>query len=149
MLGLKWKHVNLDAATMKVDQRVWHQNEGCPKSEDSRCTLGVGDLVERYCANSPAWGRIPSDAPTSPSGTGSARAPSRRRKIAGHGDLVTTGEYTFVAPERQNELTRRIQQRLAKAGKTREAVTLSLPPELPRTACDGQDPAPLATTLIQ
>jgi hypothetical protein len=28
-----------------------------------------------------------------------------------------TGEYTFVAPERQNELTRRIQQRLVAAGK--------------------------------
>jgi hypothetical protein len=28
-------------------------------------------------------------------------------KIAGHSDLEMTGEYTFVAPERQNELTRR------------------------------------------
>ena len=36
-------------------------------------------------------------------------------KIAGHSDLEMTGEYTFVAPERQNELTRRIQQKLAKA----------------------------------
>jgi hypothetical protein len=34
-------------------------------------------------------------------------------KIAGHADLEMTGEYTFVAPERQNELTRRIQQKLA------------------------------------
>jgi hypothetical protein len=37
-------------------------------------------------------------------------------KIAGHADLEMTGEYTFVAPERQNELTRRIQEKLAKAG---------------------------------
>ncbi len=36
-------------------------------------------------------------------------------KIAGHSDLEMTGEYTFVAPERQNELTRRIQWKLAKA----------------------------------
>ena len=31
-------------------------------------------------------------------------------KIGGHSDLEMTGEYTFVAPERQNELTRRIQE---------------------------------------
>src|SRR5882757_9588630 len=34
-------------------------------------------------------------------------------KIAGHSDLEMTGEYTFVTPERQNELTRRIQEKLA------------------------------------
>ena len=37
-------------------------------------------------------------------------------KIAGHSDLEMTGEYTFVTPERQNELTRRIQEKLAEAG---------------------------------
>jgi integrase len=37
-------------------------------------------------------------------------------KIAGHSDLEMTGEYTFVTPERQNELTRRIQQKLTQAG---------------------------------
>ena len=42
-------------------------------------------------------------------------------KIAGHSDLEMTSEYTFVAPERQNELTRRIQQKLAKAA-TEKAV---------------------------
>ena len=39
-------------------------------------------------------------------------------KIAGHRDLEMTSEYTFVAPERQNELTRRIQQRIADAEKS-------------------------------
>jgi Phage integrase family len=34
-------------------------------------------------------------------------------KIAGHSDLEMTGEYTFVTPERQNELTRRIQKKLS------------------------------------
>jgi hypothetical protein len=33
-------------------------------------------------------------------------------KIAGHSDLEMTGEYTCVSPERQNELTRRIQEKL-------------------------------------
>ena len=36
-------------------------------------------------------------------------------KIAGHSDLEMTGEYTCVSPERQNELTRRIQRRLRDA----------------------------------
>jgi len=36
-------------------------------------------------------------------------------KIAGHSDLEMTSQYTFVALERQNELTKRIQTRLAKA----------------------------------
>jgi hypothetical protein len=38
-------------------------------------------------------------------------------KITGHRDLEITGEYTFVADERQNELTRRIQKKVAGAAK--------------------------------
>ena len=30
VLGLKWKHIDLDAATIKVEQRVWHQDVGRP-----------------------------------------------------------------------------------------------------------------------
>jgi integrase len=44
VLGLKWKHVNLDAATIKIEQRVWHQEIGRPKSDSSRRLLGIGDL---------------------------------------------------------------------------------------------------------
>lgn len=47
VLGLTWKHVNLDAGTIKIVQRVWHQDVGKPKSEDSKRVLGIGDLVER------------------------------------------------------------------------------------------------------
>ena len=39
VLGLMWKHVNLDAATIKIEQRVWHQDVGRPKSEDSKRIL--------------------------------------------------------------------------------------------------------------
>lgn len=42
-------------------------------------------------------------------------------KIAGHSDLEMTGEYTFVTAERQNELTRLIQQRLKKSGAMQRA----------------------------
>jgi hypothetical protein len=44
-----------------------------------------------------------------------------------------TGEYTFVAPERQNELTRRIQQKLAAATKKGDSAApiQVLPPPTP------------------
>src|SRR5262249_58480910 len=45
-------------------------------------------------------------------------------KIAGHSDLEMTGEYTFVTPERQNELTRRIQEKLAGASRKKESAPL-------------------------
>ena len=48
VLGLKWKHLNLDAATIKIEQRVWHQEISRPKSEDSKRVLGIADLQELY-----------------------------------------------------------------------------------------------------
>jgi integrase len=36
VLGLTWKHVNLHEATIKIAQRVWHQDIDRPKSEDSK-----------------------------------------------------------------------------------------------------------------
>src|SRR5439155_13600086 len=49
-------------------------------------------------------------------------------KIAGHSDLEMTGEYTFVTPERQNELTHLIQEKLAQAAaKTTGSVYKLLP----------------------
>ena len=52
VLGLIWRHVNLDAGTIKIVQRIWHQDIGRPKSEDSKRILGIGDLVERLRAKS-------------------------------------------------------------------------------------------------
>jgi integrase len=191
VLGLKWKHVDLKAGTIKIEQRVWQQDVGRPKSEDSRRTLGLGDLVVRFrekaaadsgranefvfqqrrAPGKPLWDTGVRDALHQAAQAEGCDFPglglhSFRRanitwrqevggsaieasKIAGHHDLEMTSAYTFVAPERQNELTRRIQQKLAEAGKTREAVTPALPPELPPTPGNSQDPAPLATTLIQ
>ncbi len=31
VLGLKWKHVNIDVGTIRIEQRVWHQDIGRPK----------------------------------------------------------------------------------------------------------------------
>jgi integrase len=160
LLGLKWKHVNFAAGTIKIEQRVWHQDIGRPKSENSKRVLGIGDLVDRYRAKAAADVATPDSfvfqqkrAPGRPlwdSGvrdalhqaaqdegcdfTGLGPHSFRRAnitwrqqvggsaieasKIAGHSDLEMTGEYTFVTPERQNELTRRIQRRLAASRST-------------------------------
>jgi integrase len=157
VLGLTWKHVNLDASAIKIEQRLWHQEIGQPKSDDSRRVLGIGDLVDRYRELSHAEGGMPDSfvfqqkrSPGRPLWDSGVRDAlhqaaeaegcdfpglgphSFRRanitwrqqvggsaieasKIAGHSDLEMTGEYTFVTPERQNELTRRIQEKLAEA----------------------------------
>jgi integrase len=159
VLGLQWKHVNLAAATIKIEQRVWHQEIGRPKSEDSRRVLGIGDLAERFSAllaNGPApaeefvfqqrratgkplWDSGVRDAlhqaaeeegcdfeGLGPHSFRRANITWRQQvggsaieasKIAGHSDLEMTGQYTFVTAERQNELTRRIQQKLSNAAR--------------------------------
>ena len=159
VLGLIWRHVNLDAGTIQIEQRVWHQEVGRPKSEDSKRILGIGDLVERLRAKAnedeatpeafvfqqkrapgkPLWDSGVRDAlhqaaeaercdfpGLGPHSFRRANITWRQQvggsaieasKIAGHSDLEMTGEYTFVTPERQNELTRRIQQTIADATK--------------------------------
>jgi integrase len=191
VLGLVWRNVNLEAATIKIEQRVWHQEVGRPKSEDSKRILGVGDLVERLRAKATEDGATPEAfvfqqkrAPGKPLWDSGVRDAlhqaaaaegcdfpglgphSFRRanitwrqqvggsaieasKIAGHSDLEMTGEYTFVTPERQNELTRRIQHQLAEASKQVENAAASRCPEVPPSSGNGQDNGPLATMLIQ
>jgi integrase len=154
ILGLKWKHVNFDSATIKIEQRLWRQDLDRPKTEGSRRILGIGNLTPRYRHKARGEAEAPEDfvfqqkrTPGKPlwdSGVrdalhqaavlegcdfpglgphsfrranitwrqqvgGSAIEASR---IAGHSDLKMTGEYTFVDPARQNELTLRIQRKL-------------------------------------
>jgi integrase len=73
-------------------------------------------------------------------------------RIAGHTNIEMTSEYTFVAPERQNELTRRIQQKLAAAVKQKEPEQApQVPPAAPSTpeAPPSLADAELATPLVQ
>jgi integrase len=191
VLGLKWRHVNLDAATIKIEQRVWRQDLGRPKSEDSKRLLGIGDLVEHYRAKAvedaatpdsyvfqqkrapgkPLWDSGVRDALDQAAEAEGCNFPglgphSFRRanitwrqqvggsaieasKIAGHSDLETTDEYTFVTPERQNELTRRIQQKLSEANERLETTLVSPSAEVPPSPVSGHKHAALATTLIQ
>jgi integrase len=193
VLGLQWKHVNLGAGTIKIEQRVWHQDIGRPKSEGSRRLLGIGDLVERFRARATAAGasadswvfcqKRAKERPLWDSGVRDAlhlaaedehcdfpglgphsfrRANITWRqqvggsaieasKIAGHSDLEMTGEYTFVTPERQNELTRRIQDRLSEAAKKidrDEPGAAPLPPTTPDVPPSLAIATP-ATTLVQ
>ena len=190
VLGLKWKHVNLGVGTIKIEQRVWHQDIGRPKSEGSKRTLGIGDLLERYRANATEGGATPDSfvfqqkrAPGRPLWDSGVRDAlhqaadaegcdfpglgphSFRRgnitwrqqvggsaieasKIAGHSDLDMTGEYTFVTPERQNELTRRIQAKLAEAGNKPAAGQGPSIVSTSKTA-PGLAQAPPASRLVQ
>jgi integrase len=176
VLGLMWKHVDLKAATVKIEQRVWHQDVGVPKSDGSRRLLGIGDLVGRFeskaiaeAAKPDSWLFHQKRAPGRPlwdSGVRDAlhqaaeaegcdfpglgphsfrRASITWRqqvggsaieasKIAGHADLEMTSEYTFVSADRQNELTRLMQQKLSQAAdKLREnAPAAPSPTEPPR-----------------
>ena len=164
VLGLKWMNVNLEAETIKIEHRVWHQEVGRPKSENSRRVLGLGDLARRFrekatkdSAKPEEWVFCQKRAPEKPLWDSGVRDAlhqaaeaegcdfpglgphSFRRaniswrqqvggsaieasKIAGHSDLEMTSEYTFVAPERQNELTRRIQEKLADAARKGKAA---------------------------
>jgi integrase len=185
VLGLKWKHVNLAAATIKIEQRVWHQEIGRPKSEDSRRVLGIGDLADRFSAlvsgpgaadefvfqqkrapGKPLWDSGVRDAlhqaaeaegcdfeGLGPHSFRRANITWRQQvggsaieasKIAGHSDLEMTGEYTFVTAERQNELTRRIQQKLSGAAKKTE-VNAVVP--VPTTPTPPQAPPTVATAI--
>jgi len=75
-------------------------------------------------------------------------------KIASHVNLEMMSEYTFVAPQRQNELTRRIQEKLAKADAkaAKTAAEPAAPPPPPATTPEGPpnlvDTAPV-TPLVQ
>lgn len=192
VLGLQWKHVNLDAATIKIEQRVWHQDIDRPKSEDSHRVLGIGELVGRFrdkaaseSANGDTWVFHQRRAPTRPlwdSGVRDAlhKAAEAERcdfpglgphsfrranitwrqqvggsaieasKIAGHRDLEMTSDYTFVTPDRQNELTRRIQEKLAEAARKVEGdiASVSTPQPAAETPRSLEDVTP-ATTLVQ
>ena len=188
VLGLMWRHVNLEAGTIKIEQRVWHQDIGRPKSEDSKRILGIGDLVDRLRAKATEDGATPNAfvfqqkrAPGKPLWDSGVRDAlhqaaeaegcdfpglgphSFRRanitwrqqvggsaieasKIAGHSDLEMTGEYTFVTPERQNELTRRIQEKLADAARKDKSAASQSPG---RDVLPGLAAAKPATPVVQ
>lgn len=59
-----------------------------------------------------------------------------------------TGEYTFVTPERQNELTRRIQEKLADASTRNQQKPADPQPPRPEVLPGLADTKP-ATPVVQ
>ena len=164
ILGLKWRHIDLQGGVIQVVQRNWRGDIDDPKSKTSKRQLTLGYLVDRYRAKATAdkaqpekWVFVRTD------GTGltlwdsgvrqalkkAAAAEgcdfpglgphSLRRanitwrqevggssieasKIAGHSTVRMTEEYTKIQLNRQEELTRKIQDRLASVGEKQAAV---------------------------
>jgi len=61
VLGLQWRHVDLEAGTIRIEQRVWRSDIGAPKTETSRRTLALGHLVERFIARARAAEATPDE----------------------------------------------------------------------------------------
>lgn len=188
ILGLQWKHVDLEKATIRIEQRVWHQDVSRPKTEDSRGLLGIGDTVvalrerareikatpeawvfpQKTCPKKPMWDSTVREAlheaadaegcdfkGLGPYSVRRANIMWRQEvggsaieaaRIASHRDLEMTSLYTFVAPERQNQLTRRIQQRLAEAGRRETESQFEQPTEVIPTGPPTPIPGALNAT---
>jgi integrase len=164
LLGLTWRHVDLQSGVIQIVQRNWRGDIDDPKSKTSKRPLTLGYLVDRYRAKAAADNAKPenlvfvradgSGLPLWDSGVRQAlkRAAtaegcdfpglgphSFRRanvtwrqevgassieasKIAGHSTVRMTEDYTKVQLSRQEETTRRIQERLASVGEKHPAV---------------------------
>jgi len=198
VLGLQWKHVDVNTGTIRIEQRQWHQDIDEPKTDASKRLLAVGYLVGRYAARAAekntgpdAWVFPQRRDPSKPLWDSAVRDALHRAakaegcdfeglgphsfrranitwrqevggsaieasKIAGHSNVEMTADYTFVDIERQQQLTRAIQDRLAKASKDKAAVSQEQPtPEVPPTATPptNQNPPlqqmPTVSRLIQ
>jgi len=48
LLGLKWRHIDLEGGVIRIEQRNWRGDIDDPKSKSSRRLLTLGHLVDRY-----------------------------------------------------------------------------------------------------
>jgi integrase len=62
VLGLQIKHVDLEAGTIRIEQRHWKGDIAAPKTENSKRTLALGDLVEDFRAHIAKLGTTDSEA---------------------------------------------------------------------------------------
>jgi integrase len=164
ILGLKWRHVDLQSGVIHIVQRNWRGDIDGPKSKTSKRPLTLGYLVDRYrlkasadSANPEGWVFSRNDGSGLPLWDSGVRQALKRAavaegcdfpglgphsfrranitwrqevggssieasKIAGHSTVRMTEEYTKIQLTRQEELTRRIQERLASVGEKRPAV---------------------------
>ena len=158
ILGLKWRHVNVETGVIHIEQRNWRGDIDGPKSKTSKRPLTLGYLIDRYRAKAAAdqaqpdaWVFARKDGSGLPLWDSGVRQALKRAaatencdfeglgphsfrranitwrqevggssieasKIAGHSTVRMTEEYTKIQLTRQEELTRRIQERLASVG---------------------------------
>lgn len=158
LLGLKWKHVNLDDGILQIVQRNWRGDIDDPKSKTSKRPLTLGYLVDRYRykagvdqASPDKWVFSRTDGSGLPLWDSGVRQCLKRAaakegcdfpglgphsfrranitwrqevggssieasKIAGHSTVRMTEAYTQIQLNRQDALTRLIQDRLVTAG---------------------------------
>src|SRR4029077_18558946 len=167
--GLQLKHVNLEKAFIRIEQRHWRGDIDDPKSERSKRTLTVGSLAERLknwirtlSQNTPEAWLFPQPNPEKPMWDSGVRAALERAaslekcdfpgfglhslrranitwrqevgassieasRIAGHASTKMTEQYTVVQLNRQEELPRRIQERLAAAATQVRKASVVIP----------------------
>ena len=157
VIGLQLKHVNLEKAFIRIEQRHWRGDIDTPKTERSKRVLTLDSLAERLKnwigtlgQNTPEAWLFPQPNPEKPMWDSGGRAALKRAarlekcdfpgfglhslrranitwrqevgassieasRIAGHASTKMTEQYTVVQLNRQEELTRRIQERLVAA----------------------------------
>ena len=157
-VGLQLKHFDPKKGTIRIEQRHCRGDVDEPKTKNSKRTLALGTLVDRYqqwiaaknITRPNDWIFFQEDDRSKPMWDSGVRKAlkiaavdagcdflgfglhSFRRanitmrqeeggsaieasKIAGHATVSQTGDYTIVQLKRQEELTRAIQDRMAKA----------------------------------
>src|SRR6202521_3126070 len=164
ILGLQWRHVDLQDGIIHIVQRNWRGDIDDPKSKTSKRPLTLGYLVDRYRVKAEAekahpekWVFVRTDGSGLPLWDSGVRQALKRAaategcdfpglgphsfrranitwrqevggssieasKIAGHSTVRMTEEYTKIQLTRQEELTRRIQERLASVGQIQPAA---------------------------
>jgi len=157
-VGLQLKHLDLKAGTIRIQQRHCRGDVDEPKTKNSKRTLALGTLADRYKQwiakegitkpddwlfpqvedrTKPAWdsgvrkalkiAAVDAECDFPGFGLHSFRRANitwrqevggsaiEASKIAGHANVSQTGDYTIVQMQRQDELTRAIQGRMAEA----------------------------------
>jgi len=164
ILGLKWRHVDLQNGVVHIVQRNWRGDIDDPKSKTSKRPLTLGFLVDRYRVKAAAdhalpekWVFVRTDGSGLPLWDSGVRQALKRAaaadgcdfpglgphslrrayitwvqeaggssieasKMAGHSTVRMTEEYTKIQLNRQEALTRLIQERLASVGEKQPAV---------------------------
>jgi len=181
ILGLTWKHLDLNDGVIRIVQRNWRGDIDDPKSKTSKRPLTLGNLADRYRMKATAdkaqpdkWVFARTDGTGLPLWDSGVRQAlkkaaaaegcdfpglgphSLRRayitwvqeaggssieasKMAGHSTVRMTEGYTKIQLNRQADLTRLIQERLASAGEKLSG----------EHEADSEIPAPPSTKLVE